>query len=232
MPQKKKIGAMFDRIAGSYDRLNHVLSFRTDRAWRRRSLRHVLDGQPLRILDLACGTGDYAICMARKATPGTHITGVDLSEGMLRVMAAKVADAGLDGMVTCRCGEAERLDFPDGSFDRVTVAFGVRNFEDRQAALREIRRVLSPGGRLVILELSQPRNVLIRAIFNLYFHKIAPLIGGMVSGDREAYRYLPASVAAFPPPEEWTAFMRDCGFSRVQHKAYTFGVCRLYIGEK
>lgn len=232
MPQKKQIGDMFDRIAGSYDRLNHLLSFRADRAWRRRSLRHVLDGRPLRILDLACGTGDYAICMARKAAPGTHIAGVDLSEGMLQVMAAKVADAGLDGMVTCRRGEAERLEFADDTFDRVTVAFGVRNFEDRRAALQEIRRVLRPGGRLVILELSQPRNAVIRALFNLYFNKLAPIIGGMVSGDREAYRYLPASVAAFPPPEEWTAFMTSCGFSRVRHRAYTFGTCRLYTGEK
>jgi demethylmenaquinone methyltransferase/2-methoxy-6-polyprenyl-1,4-benzoquinol methylase len=157
---------------------------------------------------------------------------VDLSEGMIAVMRDKVAEAGMGGRITAEQGDAEHLRFPDDSFDRVTIAFGIRNFEHREAALREIRRVLKPGGKLVILELSVPSHPVIRWCYNLYFTKVTPLIGGRISGDKAAYRYLPASVLKFPGKEEWMRTMASCGYRSVAHRAYTLGICRQYIGTK
>ena len=224
---------MFDGIAPDYDRLNHLMSLGVDRSWRRRALREIVTPQaPQQILDLACGTGDFSLAIARRMHPESHVTGVDLSEGMLAVMRDKVAAAGLQERISCEQGEAETLRFPDGCFDVVTIAFGIRNFAQREAALREILRVLRPGGRLVILELSVPENRLLRWGYNLYFQHFIPWIGGLVSGDRAAYRYLPASVQQFPGRREWTATMAHCGFSQVRHRAFTFGICRMYVGGK
>ncbi|MBR1575987.1 MAG: bifunctional demethylmenaquinone methyltransferase/2-methoxy-6-polyprenyl-1,4-benzoquinol methylase UbiE [Bacteroidales bacterium] len=232
-PKKEKIGQMFDSIAPEYDRLNHLMSLGIDKSWRRRALRQIVEPErPQRILDLACGTGDFSLAIASKAHPDTTVTGVDLSEGMLSVMREKVAAAGLEGRISAGQGDAEHLRFPDDSFDRVTIAFGIRNFEHREAALQEIRRVLKPGGRLVILELSVPSNPLIRWAYNLYFTKITPLIGGRISGDKAAYRYLPASVLKFPGKEAWMATMSGCGFRAVTHRAFTLGICRIYTGTK
>lgn len=232
-PETDKIQTLFDSIAGDYDRLNHILSLGVDKSWRRRALRWILDGEPgKRILDLACGTGDFSIEMARHSGPDTVIDGLDLSEGMLEVMRRKVDAAGLSGRITARRGNSESMDWSDSSFDRVTIAFGIRNFENREKALREILRVLKPGGRLVILELSVPSNPVLRWFYCLYFTKILPLVGGTVSGDRAAYRYLPASVLKFPGKDEWMSTMRSCGFRNVRHKAFSFGICRMYMGEK
>ncbi len=223
---------MFDSIAGDYDSLNHILSLDVDKIWRKKALKQIVDAPaPVQVLDLACGTGDFSIAIA-KALTGGHVTGVDLSEGMLAVMREKVDKAELNGMISIEEGDGENLRFPDNTFDRVTIAFGIRNFEDRPKGLREMLRVLKPGGRLVILELSRPENKIIRWFYDLYFLHILPKIGGKVSGDKAAYAYLPASVAAFPGKKEFTATMREAGFRTVTHKAFTLGICRMYTGEK
>ncbi len=224
---------MFDGIAEDYDRLNHIMSLGIDRSWRRRALKEIVDrGAAQEILDIACGTGDFSIEIARAMGRESHVTGVDISEGMLAVMRSKLAAAGLEGRVACVQGDSEALPYAGGSFDRVTIAFGIRNFEHRETALREILRVLKPGGKLVILELSVPSNPVIRWCYNLYFTRILPLIGGKISGDKAAYRYLPASVLNFPAKEEWMATMRACGYETVRHKAFTLGICRMYVGLK
>lgn len=274
---------MFDSIAGDYDSLNHILSLDVDKIWRKKALKQIVDAPaPARVLDLACGTGDFSIAIAkalsrshkRVGTPieahvkasvkapveapakapveaqvtstgfvtgdsgrsdlmtKGHVTGVDLSEGMLAVMREKVGKAGLTEMISIEEGDGENLQFPDNTFDRVTIAFGIRNFEDRPKGLREMLRVLKPGGRLVILELSRPENKIIRWFYDLYFLHILPKIGGKVSGDNAAYAYLPASVAAFPGKKAFMATMREAGFRAVTHKAFTLGICRMYTGEK
>ncbi len=282
---------MFDSIAGDYDSLNHILSLDVDKIWRKKALKQIVDAPaPARVLDLACGTGDFSIAIAkalsrshkRVGTPieahakasvkapveapvkapveapakapveaqvtstgfvtgdsgrsdlmtKGHVTGVDLSECMLAVMREKVAKAGLTEMISIEEGDGENLRFPDNTFDRVTIAFGIRNFENREKGLREMLRVLKPGGRLVILELSRPENKVIRWFYDLYFLHILPKVGGKVSGDKAAYAYLPASVAAFPGKKEFMATMREAGFRAVTHKAFTLGICRMYTGEK
>ena len=233
MPQKEKIQQMFDGIAPDYDRLNHLMSLGVDRSWRRRALREIVTPErPQALLDIACGTGDFALAQARRMHADSRITGLDLSEGMLAVMREKVEKAGLAGRISCEQGDCEQMRLAEGSFDCATIAFGIRNFAHREAALEEILRVLKPGGRLVILELSVPENKLLRWAYNLYFMHFVPWIGGLVSGDKAAYKYLPASVQAFPGRREWTATMVRCGYANVRHRAFTFGLCRMYIGEK
>lgn len=231
-PDSEKIRALFDSISKDYDRLNHILSLGVDKSWRRRALKWIVDGPRMRILDIACGTGDFSIGIAKHSDSETTVTGLDLSDGMLSVMAEKVAAAGLDSRIHTEQGNSERMHFEDNSFDRVTIAFGIRNFENREAALKEILRVLKPDGRLVILELSVPSNPIVKWFYCLYFLRVLPWIGGHVSGDKAAYRYLPASVLKFPKKEEWMATMRNCGYRNVIHKAYSLGICRLYVGEK
>ena len=233
MPRKDTIQKMFDGIAPDYDRLNHLMSLGVDRIWRRRALREIIDRrQPQQLLDIACGTGDFSLAIAKRMHPGSHVTGIDLSEGMLDVMRGKVRKARLGERISCEQGDSEALRFADGSFDVAAIAFGIRNFEHREAALREILRVLKPGGRLVILELSEPDNRFLRHVYDVYFQHFVPWFGGLVSGDKAAYKYLPASVKRFPGRREWTATMERCGFTQVRHKAFTFGLCRMYIGGK
>ena len=229
MPAKGKIRNMFDSIAADYDKLNHLLSLDVDKAWRKKAIREVRPGG--KVLDLACGTGDFAIAIAR-ALPESHVTGVDLSTGMLSVMEQKVRDLGLEGRIESEEGDGENLRFEDSTFDRVTNAFGIRNFEEKEKGLEEALRVLVPGGKLIILELSRPDNKVLRWFYDLYFLNILPKIGGSVSGDKAAYSYLPASVKNFPGKKEFTAMMLDAGFERVTHKALTFGICRMYTGCK
>lgn len=232
-PKTEKIGQMFDSIAPDYDRLNHIMSLDVDRTWRRKALKHIVKKDTAQeILDIACGTGDFSIVIAEHAHPQTHVHGLDLSDGMLKVMRGKVSRKGLEARISCEQGSAEQMRYSDASYDCVTIAFGIRNFEHREAALREILRVLKPGGKLVILELSVPSNPIIRWCYNLYFTRILPLVGGSVSGDKAAYKYLPASVLSFPKKEEWMGIMRSCGYTDVLHKAYTLGICRLYTGTK
>ena len=184
--KKEEVREMFDRIAPTYDMLNHTLSLNIDRLWRRRVVRLVRRFAPRRILDVATGTGDLAIAMARRIR-GTQVLGVDLSEGMLDIARRKVAEAGLDGRVVLDTGDAERLFVSDSAVDVATVAFGVRNFGDLDAGLRDIARTLREGGRIVILEFSTPRNPLARAFYGFWNRRVLPRVGGMVSRDRKAY---------------------------------------------
>lgn len=227
MPQKEKIQEMFDVIATDYDRLNHIMSLGIDKTWRSRAIKQIAGAK---VLDIACGTGDFSIAIAKKTD--ASVTGLDLSEGMLKVMDEKVRKEGLQDRISTLQGDCENLPFEDCSFDCVTIGFGIRNFEHRETALREILRVLRPDGKLIILELSIPQNPVIRWFYKLYFSGITPTIGGWISGQKSAYRYLPASVIAFPPKDQWMKTMSDCGFSEVKHKAFTLGICRLYTGRK
>lgn len=237
MPQKEKIQQMFDSIAPGYDAFNHLTSLGADRAWRRRALREVIGP---RVLDEACGTGDFAIAIAkhlRNRGQSASVVGVDISEGMLEVMRRKIEAAGLNDAAAGRgttvhaeTGDCCALQFPDASFDTVTVAFGVRNFEDREKALQEVLRVLRPGGHFVMLELGIPRNPIIRAAYKFYFTRIMPLVGAGISKDKAAYKYLPASVLNFPKPEDWTATMQKAGFAEVRHRPLSLGICNLFTG--
>ena len=234
MPRKENIQQMFDSIAPGYDAFNHLTSLGADRRWRKTALREVSGP---RVLDEACGTGDFAIAIAKhlaKKGLAWSVTGVDISEGMLEVMRRKVAEAGLDdagcGCVSAETGDCCALHYPDASFDTVTVAFGVRNFEDREKALAEVLRVLRPGGRFVMLELGIPRNPVVRAAYKFYFTRIMPLIGSGISKDKAAYRYLPASVLEFPKPEDWMATMQKAGFADVRHRPLSLGICNLFTG--
>lgn len=224
---------MFDDIATDYDALNHIMSLNVDRSWRRRALKEIIiPDRSQKILDLACGTGDFSIAIAGAMSQDSHVTGVDISEGMLAVMKRKVEDAGLTDRIDITIGSGEELPFPENSFDAVTIAFGIRNFEDREQGLREILRVLKPDGRIIILELSEPSNPVIRWVYNLYFTRIMPVIGRKVSGNSAAYHYLPASVISFPKKQEWMQTMTNCGFGEVRHKAFSLGICRMYMGRK
>ena len=231
MAKKEKIERLFDNIAPEYDKLNHILSLNIDKGWRQKAVREIVDcPTPLTVLDVACGTGDFAIEIAKKAAKESKITGIDLSEGMMRIGREKIAAAGLN--IVLEQGDCEALKYDDNSFDRISVGFGVRYFEHLSKGLEEMHRVLKEGGKLVILELSVPSNAFVRWCYKLYFLKILPTIGGWISGNRGAYEYLPASVLHFPAPDKFIAMLHQAGFAQVQHKALTMGICRMYICKK
>ena len=232
MPQKQKIQQMFDGIAPSYDRLNHMMSLNVDKLWRKHALKEIVDGTPQQILDVACGTGDSTISIAAAAGSGSRVTGVDISEGMMARVMEKAAHEGVHDRIRLKVADGEDLPFDQGQFHRVTCAFGIRNFEHKELGLREFRRVLKEGGKAVILELSVPQNKTVRWFYDLYFMHILPWIGGKISGDKAAYRYLPASVHAFPAPQVFCNMMEAAGFRNVRHKAFSLGICRMYVGEK
>ena len=229
--KKEEVREMFDNIAPKYDLLNHTLSMSIDRVWRRRVVGEVRRAKPGRILDVATGTGDLAIAMARRIRD-VQVLGVDLSEQMLAVARRKIEARGLDGRIVLDRGDAERLAVADASVDVATVAFGVRNFGDLGAGLRELARTIKPGGKVVILEFSRPRNRVFRALYEFYSYKILPRIGGLVSRDKRAYEYLPASVGEFPAPEEFMAMMARAGFRNCRARSQSFGIAQIYIGER
>ena len=231
MAKKEGVRMMFDNIAKDYDKLNHVLSLNIDKVWRKKAVCELTDeARPLKVLDVACGTGDFTIEIGKTVAQGSRITGVDISEGMIAVGREKLSKLGIDAVF--EVADCEALPYDDKTFDRISVGFGVRNFEHLELGLREMYRVLTPGGKLVILELSVPSNAFIRWCYKLYFLKILPFIGGLVSGDRSAYEYLPASVLRFPAPDKFMSIMKSAGFDVVEHRAMTLGVCRMYIGKK
>ena len=225
MPKKEGIRELFDDIAVKYDRFNHISSFGADRSWRRKAVREIADvKQPIKVLDVATGTADFAIAVSKKAAAGSHIIGIDLSEGMLEVGRAKCQGLPID----LETGDAENLRFNDCSFDRVCVAFGVRNFENLMQGLKEMRRVLKPGGKLVILELSYPKNKLIFSLYKFYSLRILPKIGAKMTGNTGAFTYLPDSILKFPLPEKFIPMLRKAGYTAVHARQFMFGVCRLY----
>ena len=225
MPKKEGIRELFDDIAVKYDRFNHISSFGAYRSWRRKAVREIADTKtPIRVLDVATGTADFAIAVTRKAAAGTQVTGIDLSEGMLEVGRTKCQGLPIELEV----GDAENLRFEDETFDRVCVAFGVRNFENLMQGLREMRRVLKPGGKLVILELSYPKNRLIFSFYKFYSLKVLPKIGAGMTGNTGAFTYLPDSILKFPLPEKFIPMLREAGFSTVRARQFMFGVCRMY----
>ncbi len=232
MPKKEKVQQMFDNIAPTYDKLNHIMSLNVDKLWRRHALKEIVDGTPQRILDVACGTGDSTISIARAAAEGTKVTGADISEGMMALVTEKAEKAGVLDRIDLQVADGEALPYEEGTFDRVTCAFGIRNFEHKEKGLEEFRRVLRPGGRAVILELSVPQNRVIRWVYDLYFLHILPWVGGKVSGDKAAYKYLPASVHNFPAPKEFCRMMEEAGFRSVRFRTFTFGLCRMFTGER
>ena len=229
--KKEEVREMFDNIAPKYDLLNHTLSVNIDRIWRRRVVNEVRRAKPRRILDVATGTGDLAIALARRIRD-VQVMGVDLSEAMLAVARRKVEARGLDNRIVLERGDAEHLDVADASVDAATVAFGVRNFGDLAAGLRELARTIKPGGKVVILEVSRPRNRVFRALYEFYSYKILPRIGGLVSRDKRAYEYLPASVGEFPAPAVFLEMMEKAGFRNCRAKSQSFGIAQIYIGER
>jgi demethylmenaquinone methyltransferase/2-methoxy-6-polyprenyl-1,4-benzoquinol methylase len=228
-----QVEAMFDEIAPRYDLLNRLLSFRTDVRWRRRAVRMLGEGLVVpaagaRILDVATGTADLAIEVARRLRPAA-VVGVDISERMLEIGRRKASAAGLDGIDLVR-GDAADLPLDAGSFDGATVAFGVRNFEDLRAGLRGIRRVLRPGAPLIVLEFSHPRAFPVKQGYEFYSRHVMPRVGRAVSRSSGAYDYLPESVAAFPDGAEFLAAMADAGYVDLLERRLTFGVASLYRG--
>lgn len=226
----RTIRAMFSAIAPTYDLLNRLLSFGVDGAWRRALAARLPPGEPL-VLDVACGTGDVTLA-ALRARPGARVRGADFSLPMLRGALPKLARAGAGERVTLQNASAEELPYRDEVFDAVTIAFGIRNVVRRERALGEFFRVLKPGGHALILDFSLPPNPLVRAGYGFYFHRVLPFVGGLVSGNFRAYRYLPRSVAEFPPRGEFCRLLEDQGFDQVRFEDFTLGVATLYQGTK
>lgn len=226
----KQVEAMFDSIAPAYDFMNRAMTLGIDKWWRQVARKKVAKVAPKQLLDVATGTGDFAIQLHRHL----HCTvkGIDLSAGMLEVASKKVAAAQLQEHITFEQGDCLNLPFPDASFDAVTVAFGVRNFEHIDRGYQEMLRVLKPGGMLCVLELSTPQNRFIRFFYDLYAMHIIPFVGSLKSGDKSAYRYLPESIAAVPQGEQMLQIMREAGFSQCRAHSLTLGVCSIYTGIK
>lgn len=228
--KKKQVEHMFDGIAGKYDSLNRVISLGVDQSWRRKVVREILEGKPGRVLDMATGTGDLAISLARAGVP--EVVGLDISEGMLEIGRNKVIESGLQEQVRMLTGDAEGIPSGDNAFQAATVAFGVRNFEDLDRGLSELYRVLSPGGKLVILETSVPEHALARLGYRMYCSLLLPAIGRIFSSDPHAYRYLSDSAAAFPFGEAFNNILRKTGFISVENRPQTFGAATIYVAIK
>ena len=232
-PESKKreqIAGMFDKIAGRYDLLNHLLSLNVDRYWRRKAITRLGMIAPEHILDLASGTGDFAFS-ALKLNPG-RITGMDISNEMLSIGRVKAARIKGGEKIDFVLAGAENIPFVDNHFSAVTCAFGVRNFSDLVQGLKEACRVLKPGGKMVVLEFLKPRNTILSKMYRFYFTVILPVLGGWISGDKGAYSYLPASVATFPDGREFLQVMEQAGFHQCCHETLTGGIASIYTGVK
>ena len=220
---------MFDSIAPRYDLLNRVLSLRQDVAWRKKMVSTMTIPETGRALDVACGTGDVALEIVRQKGPGVKVTGIDFSPGMLD-LAQKKINRGKDETISLLAGNALRLPFRNDTFDAVTIAFGIRNIQDKAAALKSFYDCLVPGGRVLILELATPRQTRIRDAYLAYFQKVLPAIGRLFSRHRFAYSYLPDSVARFPTTDVFMSIMADAGFDRITCRRLTLGIANLFVG--
>jgi demethylmenaquinone methyltransferase/2-methoxy-6-polyprenyl-1,4-benzoquinol methylase len=230
LSKKEQVAGMFDRIASKYDFLNHLLSMGIDKGWRRKAINTLRPIQPKQILDVATGTGDLAI--AALSLEPQHITGVDISEGMMAIGRKKLEDKNLTDKISLQYGDSESLPFESNYFDAITCAYGVRNFEHLENGLRDMNRVMRVGGRIAILEFSKPKKFPVKQLYQFYFRFILPALGKTVSKDATAYTYLPESVAAFPEGQAFCNILQQCGFINVKARPLTFGITTLYTGEK
>ena len=229
--KKQQVSNMFDRIAPYYDFLNRLLSLGIDTIWRKKAINLLKSDQPQKILDVATGTADVAIEAAHRLSP-EQIVGVDISAEMLEIGRKKVQRKGLQEIITLEQGDSENLPFPNNTFDALTVAFGVRNFENLEQGLREMYRVLKPGGKVVVLEFSKPTIFPFRQLYHFYFKNILPFIGKFTSKDPKAYRYLYESVQAFPDGDKFLNILSQTGYKSNRCIPLTLGVCSIYLGEK
>jgi demethylmenaquinone methyltransferase/2-methoxy-6-polyprenyl-1,4-benzoquinol methylase len=228
--KKTQVANMFNSIAKRYDFLNHFLSAGIDIIWRKKAVKLLEKAQPKTILDIATGTGDFALEAIRLKPQ--QITGIDISEGMLAVGREKIQKRGLSHLIQLHVGDSENIQFPDNHFDAITVAFGVRNFETLEKGLSEMHRVLKPGGMVVILEFSKPQSFPMKQGYNFYFKNILPLFGKLISKDNAAYTYLPESVQAFPDGNDFLSIFQRIGFKDTKWHSLTFGISSIYTGIK
>ncbi len=228
--KKGQVEDMFDSIAPQYDFLNHLLSLNIDKIWRNRAVKLLRPLQPKQILDVATGTGDFAIAL-RKLNPD-RIVGLDLSEQMLSYGRVKIKKRELDGLITMVKGDSEALPFEDNTFDAITVAYGVRNFENTVKGLTEMHRVMKPGGTVVVLEFSKPKVFPVKQLFYFYFHFVLPVVGRLFSKDSRAYTYLPESVGTFPEGDAFLELLKQAGFSGNKQIPLSFGISSIYHGTK
>jgi demethylmenaquinone methyltransferase/2-methoxy-6-polyprenyl-1,4-benzoquinol methylase len=229
--KKEQVEAMFDSIAPKYDFLNRFLSLGIDKGWRTKAMKALKPYQPKLILDVATGTGDLALEAVKVLNPD-EIIGLDLSEQMLQVGRVKIKDAGLGSKISMVKGDSENLPFDSNKFDAITVAFGVRNFQNLEAGLKEMHRVLKTGGRVAILEFSKPSGFPFKQVFQFYFKNILPVWGNMLSKSSNAYTYLPESVKHFPEGQEFSSILLACGYKDISVQPLTFGTCTLYLAGK
>lgn len=231
LTKKQQVAGMFDTIAFRYDFLNHFLSGNIDVSWRKKAIKQLKALQPQKVLDVATGTADVAL-MVHKMLQPQQVTGIDISDGMLEVGRKKVAKAGLSHIIQLENGDSENMRFTDAAFDAITVAFGVRNFENLEKGLAEMYRVLKPGGQVVILEFSKPRQLAFKGLYNLYMNIVAPGIGKLIAKNKDAYQYLNDSVQKFPEGQSFVDVLHQAGFNNTYYKPLTMGICTLYCGSK
>lgn len=231
-PKVSQVQRMFNRIAPTYDRLNRMISLGLDKSWRAQGIALLKPYEPAEVLDVATGTGDLAIELLRSIPSIQHILGVDISEEMMRVGANKVHSLGLDGRIDFAMEDCTKLTLPSQSFDAATIAFGIRNFSDIPAAARELHRVLRDGKPLVILELSEPTNPIMRLGYKAYAGIVIPMLGRIFSGDSEAYSYLPRSISAVPQREAMVQILLEAGFREAYYRSIAPGTCTIYVAIK
>jgi len=231
LSKKQQVANMFDKIAFRYDFLNHFLSAGIDVTWRKKAVKQLKSIHPQSVLDVATGTGDVAILTYKILHP-KKITGIDISDGMLEIGRRKVEKLGLEKDIELLNGDSESIDFPDASFDAITVAFGVRNFENLEKGLKEMLRVLKPGGKLVVLEFSKPKQIAFKGIYDLYMKIVAPGIGKMVAKNKDAYQYLNESVQKFPEGKEFIEILNRAGYKNTYFQSLTLEICSIYCGSK
>lgn len=229
--KEKLVEEMFDNIAPTYDTLNHRLSWNIDKGWRRKAIRQLEPSHPKTILDIATGTGDFAILAAQMLLPD-KIVGIDISEGMMKVAREKVKRMGLHQVVDMKKEDCLAMSFPDNTFDAATSAFGIRNFQNLDKGLAEICRVIKPGGHLSLVELTTPVSFPMKQLFKIYSHTILPAYGRLISKDNGAYQYLTASIEAFPQGEQMVGILKKAGFSQASFRRLTFGICTMYFAQK
>ena len=227
----KQVEQMFDNIAPTYDKLNHRLSWDIDKGWRRKAIRQLEPYNPQMLLDIATGTGDFAILAAEMLKP-QHLVGADISEGMMEIGRQKVLEKELQDIITFEKEDSLSLSYADDTFDAVTAAFGIRNFADLDKGLCEMCRVLKPGGHLSIVELTSPVSTPMKQLFHVYAHTVLPVYGRFISKDTSAYRYLTKTIEAFPQGEQMTDILKKAGFSEAAFQRLTFGICTMYFATK